>query len=265
MNYSFMSFSTPELTLQEIFTTATQYGYAAIEPRLAAGHKHGIETTLDTAARIAVKAEIDASDIKVCCLATSCCYANPTDRQQWLERTDAVIDLAGDIGCERIRVFGGLLGENISRDQGFELVIEALKSAAKHAAERKVVVCIETHDDWCNPEHLAEIMRRVDHSNIMINWDIMHPVRSCGVDIDTAFNIVKPWIAHIHVHDGVDLPDGGIQFKAIGEGVIDHKRAIELISSIDYQGYISGEWINWTDDYTIHLPREIAAMKSFEL
>lgn len=264
MNYSFMSFSTPELSLQEMFATATKYGYAGIEPRLASNHKHAIETTLDATERATVKAELAASDIVVCCLATSCRYADPENRQEWIERTDAVIDLAGDIGCKRIRVFGGQLGKDVSREQGIELVTEALKSVAEHAAARNVIVCIETHDDWRDPEHLAEIMRRVDHPNIMINWDIMHPVRN-GFDIETAFNIMKPWIVHMHVHDGVDLPDGGIEFKPIGEGMVDHQQAIELICNSDYQGYISGEWINWNDDFTIHLPREITAMQAFEL
>jgi predicted dehydrogenase/sugar phosphate isomerase/epimerase len=263
MNYSFMSFSTPELTLQEMFDTAIKYGYAGIEPRLGSGHKHGIETTLDAAERAAVKAEIDASDIVVCCLASSCRYANPENRQEWIDRTDEVLDLAGDIGCERIRVFGGTLGKNLTRDEGVKLVVDALKSVAEHAERRNVTICIETHDDWRDPAHLAEVVRNVNHPSVMINWDIMHPVRN-GFDIDTAYNTMKPWIAHMHIHDGVDMPDGGVELKPVGEGVIDHKRAIELIKNSDYQGYLSGEWINWVDEYTVHLPREIMILKGLE-
>ena len=34
--------------------------------------------------------------------------------------------------------------------------------------------------------------------------------------------------------------------------------------SISYDGYISGEWINWEDPYEVHLPRELATLKRYE-
>ena len=43
MKYAFMTFSTPALNLDDVLATAKQYGYDGIEPRLDAGHKHGVE------------------------------------------------------------------------------------------------------------------------------------------------------------------------------------------------------------------------------
>ena len=40
MKYSFMSFSCPELKLEEILKLAQKYGYEGIEPRIGSGHKH---------------------------------------------------------------------------------------------------------------------------------------------------------------------------------------------------------------------------------
>jgi len=36
------------------------------------------------------------------------------------------------------------------------------------------------------------------------------------------------------------------------------------LRTIPYEGYLSGEWINWSDPYEAHLPRELATMKSYE-
>ena len=43
MKYSFMSFSCPELTLDEMLSMAKEFGYDGIEPRISSNHRHGVE------------------------------------------------------------------------------------------------------------------------------------------------------------------------------------------------------------------------------
>jgi sugar phosphate isomerase/epimerase len=106
-------------------------------------------------------------------------------------------------------------------------------------------------------------MAAVDHPYIAVNWDIMHPVRTGLATIDEAYKMLAPWIQYVHIHDGTaDLSQ--LTFKAIGEGDIDHKRALQLLLENGYAGCLSGEWINW-EAYEIHLPRELATMKRFEV
>jgi sugar phosphate isomerase/epimerase len=141
-------------------------------------------------------------------------------------------------------------------------MVEAFASVADHAARRSVTVCMETHDSWCDPKHVAEVMRRVNRPAIAVNWDIMHPVRAGNATIEESFQTLRPWIRHLHVHDGESTADG-LKLVPIGTGVVDHRRAIELLASVGYDGFISGEWIGW-EPYETHLPRELATMKRFE-
>jgi len=106
------------------------------------------------------------------------------------------------------------------------------------------------------------VMRRIDHPAIGINWDLMHPVRQGQITMDEAFAIVKPWIRHVHFHDGT-VGLNTLELRPIGKGGIDHGRAVELLQALPYTGYLSGEWINW-ESYETHLPRELAAMKAYE-
>jgi len=263
MRYSFMSFSCPQLSLNEMLALAKRTGYDGIEPRLVSKHAHGIEVDISAAERREVKAKVADSGVELACIATSCRYADPSTTRENIEETLRCIDLAADVGSSRIRVFGGKLGEGIDREDAINLLAESLQSVADYAAERGVFVCMETHDDWCDPAHLAEVMRRVSHPAIGVNWDIMHPVRAAGSTMDHAFEVLKPWIKHVHFHDGVTV-NGKSELRPIGEGAIDHKRAVELLLSLPYDGYLSGEWINWADPYAVHLPRELATMKGYE-
>ena len=79
--------------------------------------------------------------------------------------------------------------------------------------------------------------------------------------IDEAFDILKAWIRHTHAHDGVDKPKP--RYAHMGKGDHDHRRAVERLLSIGYNGFLSGEWIKW-EPYDDHLPRELATLKRYE-
>jgi len=262
MRYSFMSFSCPELTLEDMLALAQKYGYAGLEPRVSAKHRHGIEFDSSATFRKQCREQAAAAQIAIACIATSCRYADAGILTEQIKDTHRAIDLAGDLGAPRIRVFGGPLSQGIAREAAVEMVAAALRSLAPHAAERGVVLCMETHDDWCDPADVAEVMQRVAHPSIAVNWDIMHPVRAGKATMDQAFHALKPWIRHVHFHDGIQV-DEKLSLCPIGEGAIDHRRAVQLLQSEKYADFLSGEWIDW-EPYASHLPRELATMKSYE-
>lgn len=255
-----MSFSTPALDLAGMLEVARNYGYDGIEPRLDSKHAHGIEVATTVEQRKSIREQANASGIALACLATSIRYADPATVVDMVTQTHERIDLAGDLAVPAIRVFGGTIPEGVTRERAIDLLAGSLSDVANHARDRGVTVCIETHDHWCDPAHVAAVLSRVDHPAIAANWDIMHPVRTAKVSMDDAFEALKPWIRHLHIHDGTTA-DG--KLAPIGTGDIDHRRALELLKTIDYDGFISGEWIKW-EPYEVHLPRELAAMSRYE-
>lgn len=262
MKYSFMSFSCPEANFDELLQIAKLNGYDGIEPRIVSGHKHGIETDADKAYLKQAKEKAMEKGISICCIATSCMFANPETQSDNIEQAKRSIELAAALASPSIRVFGGAIPANVERKRSFELVVEALKKLSDFALSHNVTICLETHDSWCNPEHVADLMENCKHPSIAVNWDIMHPVLTADYSIENSFNILKNRIKHVHIHDG--LKEGNkLVLKPIGEGIIDHLSAIKLLKESGYIGFISGEWIDW-EPYDIHLPRELAKLKSFE-
>lgn len=261
MKYAFMSFSTPELSVAQMLEAAQEFGYDGIEPRIDAGHAHGVEVSADAEQREEFARQADEAGIAIACVATSLRYADPAAAKDVLAQTRERIDLAGDLGAPTMRVFGGKLAEGLTREDAIDLVAGSLSKVADHAAECGVTICMETHDDWCDPEHVAAVLAEVNHPAVGCNWDIMHPVRTGEATIDESFEALKLWVRHLHIHDGTG---DGIALTPIGEGIIDHKRTIELLDSIDYDGFLSGEWINWDDAWDVHLPREIATLRRYE-
>ncbi len=261
MKYAFMSFSTPGMSLDETIRIAERFGYDGIEPRLDSDHAHGIEVAASGSQRETIRQQMLSCPVALACLATSLSYSDPAKLPDMLGQSHERIDLAGDLAVPAIRVFGGKIAEGITREEAIENMVRALSSIAEHASERDVDICLETHDDWCDPRHVAAVMRQVGHESIAVNWDIMHPVRTGIMGIKESYELLRPWIKHVHVHDGIGK---GVTFVPIGTGDIDHKTAIECLQTDNtYGGYISGEWIDWGDseDYLSH---ELETLKSYE-
>jgi sugar phosphate isomerase/epimerase len=262
MNYSFMSFSCPDQSLDGMLALAKRYGYRGIEPRIQANHAHGLDLDVDAATRREAAHKAAESGVELCCIATSCRYGDLETVQENVENTLRAIDLAADVGSTRIRVFGGRIGGGLSREAAIEQVATAFGAVAERAQARGVTVCMETHDAWTDPSHVAAVMTAVNHPAIAVNWDIMHPVRVSGWTVDASFETLKEWVQHTHVHDGANK-EGKIAYAAMGTGAIDTRRAMELLAGAGYSGYLSGEWIKW-EPAEVHLPREIETMKAYE-
>jgi sugar phosphate isomerase/epimerase len=263
MKYCFMTFSCPELEWERVLATAKRFGYDGVEPRAQAKHAHGVETTATAEERAAIRQQAAEAGVAIACLATSCRYtaADKGELEQMMEQSRALIALAGDIGAPCMRVFGGSIPAGMSREDATAQVADCLAALAEDAAAANVVLCAETHDSWCDANDLARVIERVDHPNVQVNWDIMHPYRA-GMAIDEAFAALEPYIRHIHFHDGKPKEEGG-GLCPIGEGFVDHRRAVELLAGIGYTGHLSGEWINW-EPWEAHLPRELATMRGYE-
>jgi sugar phosphate isomerase/epimerase len=263
VKYSFMTFSCPELSWGEVLDVAGRFAYDGVEPRAQSGHAHGIEVAARPDDRAAIRRQAEAAGIAISCLATSCRYtsADRAELQQMMDESRAHIQLAHDIGAPCLRVFGGTIPEGMSRADATAQVAACLAALAGEANAAGVILCVETHDSWRNAHDLARVIERVHHPNVQANWDIMHPLR-VGMTLDEAFEAIGPYVRHCHFHDGKSPEEGG-GLCPIGQGTVDHRRAVELLRENQFSGHMSGEWINW-EPWETHLPRELATMKSYE-
>lgn len=262
MNYAFMSFSCPQATFAEMLALAAQYGYDGVEPRAGGNQSHAVELAASAEQRASFREQAADAGIDICCLAAGARFADPADRDAQVAESLQYIDLAAAIGAPALRVFGGRIPAGISRETAIDGVVDAFTRLADRAGERGVAVCLETHDDWCNPQDVAAVLERVDHPAIGVNWDIVHPLRTEGWTLADAYGALRPWIRHVHVHDMFLAPDR-LDYTAFGTGDVDHKQALKLLRSGGYDGYLSGEWINW-EPPDVHLPREIATLRGYE-
>lgn len=262
MRYAFTSFSAPQSSLAELAELAVRYGYGGLEPRVGAGHGHGLELSASPGWRRTLARLVADAGLELVCLATSGHYSDPATAPDEVERTRRALDLAADVGAGRIKVFCGPVPPGVERAAASSSVIRSLWVLAGDAYVRGVKICVETHDDWSDPEVMAGVLRAVDHPAVAVIWDVMHTLREGGAAPDTAVRTLRPWLDHVHVHDGL-LRRDRLEFRPIGAGEVDHHRPLQLLREVGYGGFLSGEWLDW-EPPEVHLPREIAALRRLE-
>ena len=260
MKYSFMSFSTTNLTLEEMLQLAKKLGYAGVELRLDSKHAHGIETDASDEKIENAKKLSEKYGVEICCIATSCRFADSDSVKENIEKAKEAVELADKLGVKRLRVFGGAY-PNDTYEKAFDNVVSALTEVSDFIGDRDITLCFETHDSWTNPDNVMDVIKKVNRKNVRVNWDIMHPTLTSKKTVEEAFNALKGYIAHVHMHDGV-RPEGKITYLPFGTGKVDNAAALKLLTDFGYDGYMSGEWINW--DEPNYLETEINKLREYE-
>jgi len=247
MKLSFMTWVCPDWSLSQVLAAAIRYGYDAVEPRAEADQEHGIELDTTKKARKQIRKQFEDCGTGISAIATSRRYALDAEHElaESIELTKRYVELAADVGTPHLRVFGGATPEGMDFADAKKQVAESLRECGEFAAEHGVYLCLETHDSYSLSSDCVETVRRAGHPNVAICWDVLHPYRQ-GESIEEAFNNVREFVRHCHVHDATRPADGGPngwEMALMGTGDVPHEEAVKLLAGINFQGALSGEWI----------------------
>lgn len=237
-----MSSLCPDWSRQEVVAGLKRHGYTGFEPRIQWDHACNIEVDLPASERVEVRDVFSSEGLRICCIASGARMATPAakERAAHVEDLHRCIDLAGDLGSDYVRVFGG------PRDQEGELsalvdyTAHGFTQVIEQAASRGVTLLMETHDDWCASDEVRSVVDKVSHPNLAVLWDFMHTQRAKEQPQDS-FQVLGELTRHTHIHDGTE--EGGLKIGALGEGVFDNTTPARMLEDIGYSGFYSVEVI----------------------
>ena len=246
MKLSFSTLGCPAWSYQEILRRAAQYGFDGIAIRGLNGELDLVKVAeFQPTRRAETRRQAERAGIAINLLATSTKLMVP-DAELAASQQNAKehIDLAADLQCPFVRVFGGPIPVGLSHVVAIRRAAERLRELGDHAAERGVKLLIESHDDWIVPAFLRRALEAADHPNVAALWDIHHPCRIAGISIDYAWDALGPWVAAIDVKDSHEdfAARLGYRYVKIGEGEIPLREALALARRNGYDGWLTLEW-----------------------
>ncbi|MCS7066776.1 MAG: sugar phosphate isomerase/epimerase, partial [Fimbriimonadales bacterium] len=123
-----------------------------------------------------------------------------------------------------------------------ERIIEVLTRALPYAERAGIILGLE-NEHSCQVgtgAELARVLRRIDSPWLRAVWDPGNAF-VLGETASAGYAAIQPWVAHIHVKDGIRQPDGTVRWVIIGEGEIGYPQHLAQIARSGYNGFISLE------------------------
>jgi sugar phosphate isomerase/epimerase len=260
----------PQWTLEQIIAAAVNSGVGGIDFRGIGGEiditrlvefrdGDGLEVTVNSLQR---------SHLAMPCLNTSVTLVTPAAErwQQMLDECQRHAKLATRTGTRFLRVFGGKVPKEMTRDEGRTLAQRHLRQLVKVCHGTGTSLLLETHDDWTTSEQVLELIHEFPSDEVGVLWDIEHPFRRGESPSDTATSL-RRYIQHVHVKDSV-RGESRNEPRLLGDGDLPVAQCVHVLREHGYAGWYSLEtekrWHADAPDPDESIPQFVSYMRALE-
>ncbi len=242
MKLAFSTLGCPDFDWPDIYSMAKDFGFSGIELRGLGDDIFSIKAKPFREDNLPKTIEeLHKKRLEIPCLSSGCALRFADRAEQTHRELLDYIDLASKLGASYIRVLGDLTAEPRGEVDD-AVVIKALKALAPYAEEKGVTLLVETNGVYTDTQRLRELLDTVQSDNVAALWDIHHPYRFAGESPEQTVQNLGAYIKYTHIKDSV-MQDGKVCYRMMGEGDLPMDAIIRALCSINYEGYVSLEWL----------------------
>jgi fatty-acyl-CoA synthase len=242
MKLAFSTLGCPEFSWPDIYSMAKDIGFDGIEirglgkdiysDRAQPFHEDEIPQTVKNLSRLR---------LEIPCISSGCCLKFKDREQENVEVISQYIRLASKVGASFVRVLGDL-EPHPEGDVDDQTVFEGLKLLAPVAEKYNVMLLVETNGVYTDTERLKRLLDQVASDYVAALWDVHHPYRFAGETPAQTVKNLGAYINYVHIKDSV-LENGKVKYRMMGEGDLPVDDIVAALHSINYEGYITLEWV----------------------
>ncbi|GIX06674.1 MAG: hypothetical protein KatS3mg115_1077 [Candidatus Poribacteria bacterium] len=192
-------------TLEETLEMAKKTGYHGVEWLMDFQQGHGIEWDLPRQEWSAKREAIRRSGLQSASL-TSCQvfhHPDPEQRAESVRRVRRVIEMAEYFEAPMVRVLGDRFTPE-TREQVIQWVAEALRELGEYAASRGILLNLEMHGSFTDPEAALAVVQRVNLPNVGFVFNGQFVGCEPGGSIAPLFERIAPYVRSVHTHQVED-------------------------------------------------------------
>ena len=268
MKIAYSTVACPDWSLEEAFHHGAEYGYAGLEiafidgqwvtPRVLKENQRRIRELSESsgcrAFAIAPHLELGVDGI--------------TGRTKALSEAQIFVELAGEVGADFVRLFGGALDSCATEKGIVEVLSEDLARLDDVAARSGVKLALETHGQFSDSQHLARLLQRIDSPRVLALWDLLHPTR-IGQPVPVVWQHLVGRLAYLHVKDARREEGGEWRHVRVGEGDVHVREALRALAMRGFDGFAALEWEKANHHHLAEpedvLPGEMAKIKEYTI
>lgn len=242
MKTSFSTLACPDFSWQDIYSMAKDFNFDGIEIRGLGDNIYSTKAVPFTDEELPNTLDkLKELDIEISCLSSGEPVNNLETKDKAIAEITDYVELASKLSTKYVRV----LGDKLPAPEGEvddDVVIGIMKELVPVAEKNDVVLLLETNGVYSDTSRLKKVLDSINSQHVQALWDVHHPYRFQGESPKTTVSNLGDYIKYVHVKDSV-MEDGKVEYKMMGTGDLPLKEVFEELHSIDYDGYISLEWV----------------------
>jgi fatty-acyl-CoA synthase len=248
MKIAFSTLGCPDFSWPEIYSMAKDLGFDGIEIRGLGNEIFAVQAQPFTESQLprTVK-KLAELRLEIPCLSSGCCLKFTEKAEQNYGEVVQYMELAAKLGTPYVRILADL-DPQPGGEVDDEVVLAALRRLIPVAEAKGVTLLVETNGVYSDTVRLCKLLDHAASDAVAALWDTHHPYRYAG---ETPGNTVKnlgAYIQYVHIKDSV-VADGMTKYRLMGEGDLPVDEIMLALRSINYDGYISLEWVKrWAAD-----------------
>ena len=238
MKLTVSTLACPDWTLPQIIEACASSGIGGIDLR-GLGPEIDItklpEFTSDLNRTLELLA---AHKLELPCFNTSVTLISPSP-QRWYEMLDEAhryAALGAKTSTKFLRVFGGAMPKDLSRDEALAMAGRHLRQIVKLCKPHGIQPLLETHDAWITGRVVRELLHEFSPNDAAVLWDVEHTTRAGESPAEIADGLSR-YIRHVHLKDSVKDGETSVP-KLLGEGDLPLGECLKALKSIGYEGWI---------------------------
>ncbi len=249
MKISFSTLACPNWSWQDIYGAAKDLGYNGIEIRGLGDEIFSVKAQPFTDSQLPKTIEkLNFLELEISCLSSGASLSKKDKYAEVEAEIVAYAQLASKLSTSYIRI---LVDPNPAPTEEVDddYIVECLKKLALIAEEYNVTLLVETNGAYCDTARLAKVLDRVASRKVAALWDMHHPYRYNNESPETTVANLGQYIKYTHIKDSVMKADGTVEYRMMGSGDIPVKEMISALETINYDGYVTLEWVKrWASD-----------------
>ncbi|OPZ92821.1 MAG: Long-chain-fatty-acid--CoA ligase [Firmicutes bacterium ADurb.Bin419] len=248
MKIAFSTLGCPDFSWNDIYSMAKDFGFDGIEIRGLGSEIFAVNAQPFTEAQLphTVK-KLSELRLEIPCLSSGCCLKFAENVEENHKEIIQYIDLASKLGTPYIRILADL-EPHPNGEVDDSVVLAALQRLAPLAEEKGVTLLVETNGVYSDTARLCSLLDHVASDAVAALWDLHHPYRFAGEKPGKTVHNLGAYIKYVHIKDSI-MENGVPKYRMMGEGDLPIDDMMMALRSINYEGYVSLEWVKrWATD-----------------
>ncbi len=227
---------------------AKDLGFGGIEIRGLGEDIFAVKAPPFTAEKLpATLKKLSQLKLEIPCFSSGCCLKDSGREDENVQEILEYIELAQKCGAPYIRVLADLEPQ-AQGEVDDAVVLRTLERLIPHAEKAGVTMLIETNGVYADTKRLCGLLDQIQSDAVAALWDIHHPYRFMNEKPEQTVQNLGAYIKHVHAKDSV-MTEHGVEYRMMGEGDLPFDDMILALRSINYEGYITLEWVKrWAKD-----------------